>query len=397
MDSEPWRGLPADVADLIEPELPAITDEILEAIARQVPEYERPLEGRFGEGIRTGVNEALLQFVALIRDPDGGREPGREVYVALGRGEQRVGRTLDSLQAAYRIGARVAWRRIAEAGRRSELEPEPLTLLAEAIFAYIDELSADSVEGYAEAQAAVEDLRRRRRGELVGLLLRKPPVEAADLATAAKAAKWKLPVSLAAVACHDEDLATIGGRLPVDALVTVHDGTGCVLLPDPEGPRRGEQLERAVAGSATAVGPAVETAQAAMSWSLARALLAAVGSGEVADAGLNRADDHLVRLLLRADPRLGDLIAGRRLAPLENLTARARERMLATLRAQVRHHGNAVAMAAELDVHPQTARYRIARLRELFGERLDDPDERFELELALRLSRGGTAPGSARG
>jgi len=43
-------------------------------------------------------------------------------------------------------------------------------------------------------------------------------------------------------------------------------------------------------------------------------------------------------------------------------------------------------MADELEVHPQTARYRIARLKELFGEDLDDPDARFELELALRAS-----------
>src|SRR6266576_3795154 len=182
LDSEPWRGLPLEVADLIEPELAAITEEILATIAREVPEYERPLEGRFGRGIRLGVNQALLQFVALIRAPDAGREPGREVYVELGRGEQRVGRTLDALQAAYRVGARVAWRRIAEAGQRANLDPEPLTLMADAIFAYIDELSADSVEGYAEAQAAVEDLRRQRRQELVTLLLRQPPASAADVA-----------------------------------------------------------------------------------------------------------------------------------------------------------------------------------------------------------------------
>jgi DNA-binding PucR family transcriptional regulator len=35
-------------------------------------------------------------------------------------------------------------------------------------------------------------------------------------------------------------------------------------------------------------------------------------------------------------------------------------------------------------VHPQTARYRRTRLRELLGDQLDDPDARFELELALR-------------
>jgi hypothetical protein len=34
---------------------------------------------------------------------------------------------------------------------------------------------------------------------------------------------------------------------------------------------------------------------------------------------------------------------------------------------------------------PQTVRYHMARLRELFGSPLDDPDERFELALALRL------------
>ena len=88
-----------------------------------MPEYARPLEGSFGRGIRTGVEEALRQFVALIRDPEGGRGFGREVYVELGRGESRQGRTLDSLQAAYRVGARVAWRRISAAARAPASPP----------------------------------------------------------------------------------------------------------------------------------------------------------------------------------------------------------------------------------------------------------------------------------
>jgi DNA-binding PucR family transcriptional regulator len=45
--------------------------------------------------------------------------------------------------------------------------------------------------------------------------------------------------------------------------------------------------------------------------------------------------------------------------------------------------------AAALDVHPQTVRYRVARLRELFGTSLDDPEARFELQLALRASPPG--------
>lgn len=384
LDSEPWRSIPAEVADLIEPELPAITTEILETIAREVPEYERPLEGRFGEGIRTGVGEALSQFVALIREPDAGRERGREVYVQLGRGEQHVGRTLDSLQAAYRIGARVAWRRLAEAGQRASLEPEPLTLLADAIFAYIDELSADSVEGYAEAQVAVEDLRRRRRQELVLLLLRVPPAPAGELNAAAQAAGWQLPARVAVAACADQGLAAITGRLPADALVTTLEGTGCVLLPDPEGPGRLDPLRRAASRARLALGPPVDPVETASSWQLAKALLLAADAGAVRGDELLRAEDHLADLLLAGSPLLTSLLAKRRLAPLGDLTPRAAERMRTTALAYVRHHGNAVATAAELHVHPQTARYRIARLKELFGPDLEDPDARFELELALR-------------
>lgn len=388
LDSEPWRGLPGHVADLIEPELPAITEEILATIAREVPEYARPLEGNFGRGIRTGVGEALLQFVALIRDPDAGREPGREVYVELGRGEQRQGRALDSLLAAYRIGARIAWRRIADAGHRAELSAEPLTLLAESIFAYIDELSADSADGYAQAQAEVEDLRRRRRGELARLLVRDPAAEPADLAAAARAAGWRLPAHLAAVACAERSQGAVVRRLPPEALATSIEGSGCILLPDPEGPGSTEALARAASRGPVAIGPAVAPAAGAESWALALTLLRASAAGVVPASGLLRADDHLADLMLFGAMPLTARIAARRLRPLAELTEKARARMLETALAHVRHSGNAVAMAAEMHVHPQTARYRIARLRELLGDQLDDPDARFELEIALRANAG---------
>jgi hypothetical protein len=388
LDDEPWRDLPASVADLIEGEIEPISAEILESIAREVPEYSRRLEGRFGRGIRRGVGEALAQFVALIRDPDAGRDSGREVYLALGRGEQHAGRTLDSLQAAYRIGARVAWRRFADACRRAGLGAEPLSLLAEAVFAYIDELAADSVEGYAQAQAEVEDVRRRRRRELVALLLGDPPADAADLAAAARAASWEVPAGLAALACTEDALARVARRLPPEALTTVVDGEGCVLLPDPEGPGRAEALARAAAEARVILGPTVGPAAAGESWALALSLSR---SGIVGDP-LLKVDDHLGALLLFESRDLAGRIAARRLAPLADLTPKARDRMRETALAHLRHDGNAVAMAAEMHVHPQTARYRIARLRELLGDQLDEPDARFELELALRAEPVG-APG----
>jgi hypothetical protein len=243
------------------------------------------------------------------------------------------------------------------------------------------------VEDYAEARAAVEDLRRRRQGELVSLPLRDPPAPAADLAAAARSADWQLPGTLAAIACADDDLGAVAGRLPAETLMTVFEGSGCILLADPEGPGRLDQLRRAASKALLAVGPATEPSGASKSWRLAKDLLFASESGAVCGDGLLRVENHLADLLLATNPHLTSLLAGHRLAPLEGLTRRAGERMRETALAHVRHHGNAVAMAAELHVHPQTARYRIARLRELFGEDLDDPDARFELELALRASR----------
>jgi PucR C-terminal helix-turn-helix domain len=390
--AEPWRGLPPRVADVIEPEIPALTGEILATIGREVPEYARPLEGAFGRGIRIGVDEALRQFVALVRDPDAGREQGREVYVALGRGELRQGRSLDSLQAAYRVGARVAWRRLGAAAVRAKLDPEALVLLAEAIFAYIDELSADSVEGYAEARSALEGERQRRRRELLGLLLRDPAPDPPHAEPAAAAAGWALPRTAAALACPEPQLARLAPRLGSDALVAAFDGAGCVLLPDPDGPGRRAEFERAARGTAAALGPSGPLRELPLSWRLARDALRAQAAGVIEADGLIRAEDHLAELLLHSGRAVVERMGTRRLAPLEELTSAARRRLEQTAMAYLGHKGNAAAAARALHVHPQTVRYRLERLRELLGEQLDDPRGRFELEAALRLRAQESAP-----
>jgi hypothetical protein len=386
LKSEPWRALPPEVADLIEPELETTTDEILATIAREVPDYARPLEGSFGHGVRTGVTEALRQFVELIRSPSGHRGPGREVYAALGAGELREGRTLDALQSAYRVGARVAWRRLAAAATRAGVEPEVLSLLAESIFAYIEELSADSVEGYAEARSRVEGERRRRRRELVTLLVRDPPAPEADLRAVAEAAGWRVPRTAAALACEEERLERLAARLPADAVTATVDGIGCAIVPDPDGPGRRSEIDRAPGRSrARAVlGPSGPLGALGVSWSLARATLRAVQAGAIRAPALVHVEDALTDLLLFENGALVERLGARRLAAFAPLTPKARRRMEETALAYVQQQGNAAAMARALGIHAQTARYRLGRLRELLGDALDDPDGRFELELALR-------------
>jgi PucR C-terminal helix-turn-helix domain len=376
--------LPPSLASVLAPELPGLADEIMAAIAAEVPAYARPLEGAFGRGLRAGVDEALRQFLEQIRDPAAGRET--EVYRTLGRGEWREGRSLDALLAAYRVGARVAWRRLARAGTAAGVEPETMNLLAESIFAYIDELSAESVEGYAQAQALAAGERQRRRQRLLELLLTDRTAPAATRRRAAADAEWSLPARAAVVAVMG-NAARLAGRMGPDALGGTVDDSACVVMPDPEGPGRAAILTAALADRRAAISPATTLDGLPDAFRWARAAL------ELRDAGgsLVRVDDHLAALALHGDPALVARLRARRLAPLGDLPERTRARLAETLAAWLDERGNAVAVAARLHVHPQTVRYRLAQLRERFGETLEDADARFELMLALRS--GDARPG----
>jgi hypothetical protein len=400
----PWAALPPEVADVLRPELPALADEIVDELSHGVPDYARPLEGPFGQALRAGVEEALARFTRFVADPKADPDAGRDVYLNLGRGEMRAGRSLDALLAAYRLGARVAWRRLAAAGERAGLSPRTLYTLAEAIFAYIDELSADSIEGYAREQAAAAGVLQRRRQRLATLLVQDPPAAPATVEAAASNAAWRLPRRMSALVVEAEVAAPDGGagegrpepgeqadrlalRLGPEALVAHVPPFIVALVPAPAD--RGE-LERAVRDRRAGLGPDVPWQEAALSFERASEVLRLAGEGGIdgdGDGALLLAERHKLSLLLGADRRLARDVAQAALAPLEAETELSRERLGSTLDAWLRHRGRTEAVAKALHVHPQTVRYRLARLRELFGSRLDDPDGRFELELALRARR----------
>ena len=98
--------------------------------------------------------------------------------------------------------------------------------------------------------------------------------------------------------------------------------------------------------------------------------------------------EHLVELVLNSERSVVEDLAAQRLAPLDDLKAGQRERLAATLLCWLEHHGQRAAMAAELNIHEQTVGYRVNQLREVFGDRLNDPKSRFELELVLRAGFG---------
>jgi hypothetical protein len=387
----PWQALDPAVSAAISPALGAVADEITEAIAEAIPEYRQPMGGSFGRGVRDAIEETLRQFLEQLGRPAAGERPGREVYIALGRGEFRAGRGLDALQGAYRVGARIAWRRISGAAIAGGLDAATVALLAESIFAYIDEISAESVEGYASAQAASAGERSRERQGLVRALVA-GELDSAEARARAQAADWPLPRRLAALAADHRDaerFATIVGEGAVGARV---DELVCVLIADPDAPGRAERVRHALEGRVAAIGPTTAWPAAAQSWARAAACVRLARDGVLPAPGLIVAREQLGTLALHADPALLAELAELRLQPLDGLTPVARARLQATLLAWLRRHGNVAAVAGELHVHPQTVRYRLARLRDRFGAALDDPDARFELELALRGRSGSEAP-----
>ena len=183
--TRPYAAVPPEAAEALRPVLPGLADETIAAIAREVPGYSRALEGEFGQIVRLGVEVAFNRFVDLLADPSPDSHEARATYVNLGRGEFHAGRSLDTLLAAYRVGARLAWRRFVEAGVEAGLSPPVIYSLGEAIFAYIDELSAESAEGYAEEQSAAAGESERRRRRLVRLLSQHPPASQETVRTAA--------------------------------------------------------------------------------------------------------------------------------------------------------------------------------------------------------------------
>jgi hypothetical protein len=387
-------AIPAGVAAAIRAELTSIAAATVEEIIVEVPSYAEEFTGHMGQVIGNAVELALAGFLELATastgaDPSTPIRPALEGAYELGRGEARSGRSMDALLAAYRVGARVSWRHMSGSAVRAGLTAEALARFAELVFAYIDQLSASSVAGHSDELETTGRVRTRYLERLAGLLLAGGPES--ELTAAAERADWPPPRTLTAVILPEAEGRGVQVSLDGRTLRRVQDVPGLdgtpelvvLLVPDAEGRSR-PALVRSLDGRHAVIGPPRPWVDVQTSYARAcRAMqlgLTAEGS-EPLDTERRLAD-----LVLRADGEaLADLRA-RVLAPLDDLTAGARDKLEETLRAWLLHQGRREQIAAELFVHPQTVRYRMGQLRDRYGKRLEDPHTVLELTIALGLS-----------
>ena len=400
--------LGADVAAALRDLMPALAEQTVAAVIVEVPSYAGALSGEMGMSISGAVQMALLGFLELASrpwhsDPGTPLGPALDAAYSLGRGEARSGRSVDALLAAYRVGARVAWREMAEAAATAGMPVTTMAKFAELVFAYIDELSAASVSGHTDELSTSGRVRERYLERLVQHLLAGAGADV--LMAGAERAGWPVPDTLTAVLLPATQVRGLTALLPAETLrpreelpgVEDSPETMLLLVPDVAGPER-QQLLRALSARQAVIGPARPWMQVRSSYLRAvRALRLAVENED----GATEVDTerHLAKLVLGADPdALADLRA-QALAPLSGLRPGPAERLAQTLRSWLLHQGRRDEVAADLLVHAQTVRYRMGQLRGLYGDRLQDPV--MVLELTIALGSGGpyidgASPGGAR-
>jgi hypothetical protein len=381
--------LPKQLAELLRPEMASLAAEIVDEIRAKIPNYARPLDGPYGKSIRAGVQHALTLFIEQIADPDASAQKCYGVHQKLGQNEMREGRSLDDLQAAYRIGARVAWRRVMRIGKRTGLSSAVMSQLADAVFAYMDKLASVALDGYLEAKAtsagALETWRRR----LLGMILQNPPAPPQAIAELAQLISWAVPETVSPIAVHPLPGTGHNQRKPTlegDVLADLDGIEPRLLVPGEVTDGRLAAIRAALPQCRLAVGPCVRLDAAANALRWARKALTLGQQGVLPDRQVIRCEQYLSTVLVHSDDRLLATLRERMLAPLRELTVKQRDRMLETLRAWLDVQGSVPDMAALLDVHPQTVRYRMKQLEQSLGQLLHDPQQRFELELVLRAS-----------
>ena len=388
------------IADAMRDHLPLVADRTVAAVIAEVPSYAGALVGPMGETIRSAVQLALGGFLSLATrshrsDPGTPLAPALEGAYRLGRGEAISGRSMEALLAAYRIGARTAWRDMADVAVANGMAAQTMSGFAELVFAYIDELSAASAAGHTDELESSGRLRRRNLERLAQALLTGAPADA--VVAAAERADWDPPTALTAVLLPESQVRPVLTHVdprtlnPVEDLPGAPDGVAVLLVAEPRSPSTASRtrLLRVVADHGAVVGPTVPWLEIAASYERAvrcHALPGAAGEPAVPGDTIDT-ESRLAELILAADPAaLADLRA-KVLAPLASLRPAAVEKLTETLRSWLLHHGRREDIAAELFVHGQTVRYRMSQLREVYGDRLDDPA--FVLDATLALGSSG--------
>lgn len=398
MDSDtiPTAGQPAlDVSNdplrVMHESLVAQFPQIMRAIAAEVSdvwgtyvEFAAEHHTQLSDAAQVVIPALLTTATGHALDepvPQPEMDPGvAGMFEEIGRAQFREDRDLTTLLTEYQAGALVAWEHISRAAVAAGLDSERMSLLAKTLLVVVQDLSARTSDGFVREQSWFGSASHRAQGELAGILLAATP-DLAVIQNAADRAGWVIPDQVAFVLLADQDkkLDDAARIDPEWMLVHVEDLTGCVI-PWVVGIEK--RLRGAFRASGAVVGTPMPVTQCRRSMSHARNARRLQQHGVLTGSVIFVAD-HFDTILVHRNPELLAALRERVLAPVAHLPPGTQERMLTTLASWLRNMGSRSAIASELHIHPQTVRYRVEQLREIFGSAMEDPEQRNQLFMAL--------------
>lgn len=379
-------GIPADVAERFRPYVPDLVDKITIRIQGEVVAFAGPANGRRRRLIHFAVDRAINQFLDILENEPTPVTGVHDLFRRMGYAEAIDAHDLDAMRAAYHIATRDTWEAIRRFVREIDLPTEQFATLIDAILAYVEQLIVQVTVGYLSALQGVERSVHDARRRLLTALFAGRSTE--HLEGLADEAGWTPP----------EQPSVLMASLDAPAYVPNLPKYGSEVL---VGLRRQrltmvagfEQIQNLAAQLQNM--PGVQ--RVAVSWPLSlcelrdaylwtgRALdLASMGLIE--EEGIIYCARHRALLWLHADPTLSRHASADLLAPLEGEKPHHRLMLAETMLLSLQTRESAPLLAGRMDVHVQTVRHRLRRLKELFGDQLSDPHKTLALLSALELT-----------
>ncbi|MFB4297645.1 helix-turn-helix domain-containing protein [Actinomadura sp. NTSP31] len=390
----PRHRSPHRLGDLLRPHIEPVTEEIAQEIRRHVPAFALPADGHPGCQLLAMVGLTVRGFVDSVDEPAPDLAPITEGYRRLGVREAQHGRGLDNLEAALRLSSQIVCRRLIHQTRILDSPHDVLAILTERLFQFLGRLVNAAARGHAAAHHRLTTEREQRRAYLRDAIVADPPTSREAVVELAGAAGWTAPDTVCAIVPHSP--ASVTRLLPPTVLTDWSGHAPYLIVPDPEGPGQRLLMDRLAESCPGTIGPAVPLERGANSLRWARRGAALVSEGALPAAGAVRCVDHIATLTAHLGRDLVDAAAPQYLQPLLEEPTPRRETLAETLLSHLTHGGNAVNVGKELHIHPQTVRYRMRVIQNLFGGELPGPESRLATMIALNallhLSAPATGP-----
>jgi len=368
------------------------------------------------DAIVRACEAGLDLFLATAREARPATQEELRRVAQLGILQARSSQSVEPILAAYRMAARVAWDEILRAWRgHPEATPEALMLVANYVFAALDQVAAEVTKTYLHAREQHMQRGTRAHARLFHALISDNFDSELELQRQALALNTPLAAGgYVAIVCKlvvgnrdgergGQALAEVTAALdiPRGALVHATDPSTLVILWPAESLSDVELAKQFLVRLQEEAGQRSGTLRARVRagvgsyhpglHGISRSFLEAQQAIEAGrklrpDALVHGHDEVIPHLVLAQNPRLAERFVNHSLGRLMDPKVRNRGQLLETLDAYLAK-GSVKGAATALGLHRHTVLYRLEKLKELLGGDLDAPATRLRLQLALDLQK----------